>query len=396
VLPYAFEFCRQTGKIEPELRIRPMLESQRGVLEKMDMLASMWLSFVADYIGTSWKLYSDDLTSDDVDLTNGSVIPLSPSQQEDLVPLQAGRMPPEIAEAMQMLGVRWEQGTFPKTLYGQDIGSTAAGYMVSLLNQSGQARLNSMVQATERLFADLLSMTLEITHNYVYLITDKQPIPFSWVDSVDTEDGGMRRQRQGMKLDTSKLKGMYDVEVTLGSMMPMDDQANASLATAYRQPGVTGRPLLSDSTLQQKFQLVESTSDEQLRIDREQAMASPEIQQLIGTVVMSSVREQLLNKLREVGTDVTLVTRAAPLEPMPEPPPDGPMVGPVDPMAMGAQVPPGMMAPGEGPGPAMGPDGMPLGPDGMPLDPEALAMMESPTEADVLGVMPPMPEEEMI
>lgn len=305
-MPYVWEFCRQTLDMRPERRTRPLLSGLTKVIERADMLDSMEMTFISNYIGTPWVAQSVGPEKIKMSTKPGSTIHIK--EGESIRPLQSGRTPLELQEMQSKLSAHFERGTFPGSMYGTDPGRVMAGYAIAMLNQSGQARINPIIAGVERCVAGLAEKVLMVTENYLQKRILEGPVPFFWYeDSEDEETGDEYVARQDLKFDASKLEGVYRVSVTLGDIMPADEASKMSLAQAARTPGVTGRPLMSDQTIQEKYILVESPSDERKRIDEELAEASPELAALDRAIAIATMRKEKVAELDKLGVDIDQV-----------------------------------------------------------------------------------------
>jgi hypothetical protein len=338
--PYAFEFARQTGKMQPEKRARPLLEGLKGTVDKMDMLESMSMTHVAQYIGSSLvvKSHSDDDV--DVDLRPGAVNQILPDESIDF--LYAGRAPFELNDSLGRFQVLFERGTFPGTMFGEDPGRVVAGYAISLLNQSGQMRLGPMVDCMERFLGSMYSNVLMIAENYLQALIDG-PIPFYEYIDKDTGEGDSYRARSEQEFDAKKLAGHYHVDVGIGELLPGDEQANLNLAERARAPGADGRPLLSWETVLEKYELGKSAGEERDRIDRELAWNHPDVVFLREKILVARLIKEMEDELADLDIDPeeALAEAKAAQQPAPMPvaemPPGGQGVAPE---AMGPPPPP--------------------------------------------------------
>jgi hypothetical protein len=302
-IPYSYKFCRQTSDLDPAKRSRPFIAGLTNVVERMDALSSMEATFIANYIGSSWLVTSDE-TDWKLDLTPGAINYLRDG--EEVKPLQGNRKQIEIDEMYGKLQSVWERGTFPHTMYGGDPGRQMSGYSINLLNQGGRIRLQPMITAIEDMVAELCGHALMIAENYVTKTTDK-PIAFNWYTTKETEDGTEYRAKDVLSLDAKLLGGEYHVEVAMGDLLPQDEVGNVALATQARTPGVDNRPLLSDETILEKYKMVDDTADERMRIDRQEAWAAPELGELRRAVLVAEMKEELIERLQELDVDVDLI-----------------------------------------------------------------------------------------
>lgn len=302
-IPYSYQFCRQTLSLEPDRRVRPLLVGLTGLIERSDLLDSMQMTFISTYIGSPITVKMIGPEKPRVSLKPRAINYIQ--VQESIDALFPGRTPVELQEMMQQISAHFERGTFPGSMYGTDPGRVMAGYAIAMLNQAGQARLNPIIHAIERCIASLGEKVLMISENYIQNKILERPIPFFYyLDEKDENTGQLFRARKDMLFDASKLEGAYRVESKLGEVMPADKAANMSLAQAARSGGTTGRPLLSDSTILEKYAIVDSASDEKQRIDEEIAESSPELSALSRAIAIARLREDYLDELNDLGVDI--------------------------------------------------------------------------------------------
>lgn len=301
-IPYAYEFARQAGRPEPEKRVRPILKSQLSNIDRMDLLDSMEMTFVTRYIGDVINIYSDELSMEGTGRTystaSGAMNVLRTDEKVEW--LSANRSPLELGDMRGRYAVSYERGTFPGSMFGEDPGRVMAGYAINLLNQSGQARLHPIVACVERTIESLLSIVLMVSENWLSPALDGQRISFYSYDDVEGGDGKVRNVHE---LDADALNGYYHVEVALGELMPADVQSNVVLAGKLREPNAHGRPLLSDRTILDMFNLAEQGTTEQDRIDEQMAWADEELQVLAQALWVKRVKEEYGRELRELGID---------------------------------------------------------------------------------------------
>ena len=370
--PYSFEFARQTGRKEPEKRARPLLEGLRGTIDKMDMLDSMRMTHIAQYIGSAWVVKSNSEDDIDVGLKPGDINQLLPD--ESIEPLHGGMQPIELDESLARFQVLFERGTFPGTMFGEDPGRVVAGYAISLLNQSGQMRLGPMVNCMERFLASMYSNVLMVAENYISTLIDG-PIPFYEYVDKGSEEGDNYRARSEQEFDAKKLDGHYHVEVSIGELLPGDEQANLSLAERARAPGADGRPLLSWETVLDKYGLGKSATEERDRIDRELALLDPDVALLRNKILVAELITEMKDELAELGIDAEEVLAQSQAAQQPPPMPEQP------PMQQGP--PPEMMAPP--PPPQAGPPPGMEQQQGIEIAPGVFTMLP----AELLQQLPP-------
>lgn len=293
--PYVYHFARQTGKAEPEKRMRPILQAMRPVIERADMLDSMEHTFIAHYIGTGWKTVSKDGKLG-FDPTPGRVHRLK--EGEDIQPIQAGRTPLELEIAQSKLDGHFERGTFPATFYGSDPGRVISGFAISLLHQAGQAKLQPMVSAIERLMRDICVNILAVAEKQVATLVQGK-VPFY---VMEKSEGQFTQSEK--TLDAAGLKGFYPVEVSLGDLVPQDRITEMQLAMQERQEGPHGMPLLSDATILESHKIAESPELERKKILLQQVRSSPELVGLEAQLLIAKEREALREELNGLDVDV--------------------------------------------------------------------------------------------
>lgn len=317
-IPYAFEFSRQTGKSEPEKRARSFLQGALDVVDRMNTLASMEHTFIGHYVGTSWAWTSEGASDVKMDLRPGAVNRLQPGDR--IEPIQAGRQPMEMQQAWQQLQTHWERATFPGTVFGMDPGRVMSGYSLNLLNQSGRTRLQPMIVCMQRFLESLFASTLMVSENYLAPL-HAGPLPFYTSGTVRDSRGRKRAQRSERKFKADNLGGVYFVDVSLGDLLPQDEQANMTLALQARTPGVDQRPLLSDETTREKYLNQARDADERDRIDRQLTdAANPEIKTLKDALWTERRKQEMEKEVKatlKMTPEEVLVTRVGGGEPIP-------------------------------------------------------------------------------
>ena len=316
--PYSFEFARQTGRTDPEKRVRPLLKAVQGVIDRMDLLDSAEATFTMRYNADALMVHAEG--EPEIDLRSGAVNYL---EREDAVTwLHASRQPIEVDKASAKYDAAFQKGTFPNTMYGMDPGRIIAGYALNLLNQSGQIRIKPLVACLERFIGELLEHALMISEHYLTDLLDG-PIPFHLVAEREDEEGGDRYSaRSELKLDAKALGGWYQVDVSLGDLMPADEQANLMLALRSREAGPDGRPMLSWETAVDKWGLTTSPMDERERIDREAAWNDLQVIALRQALYAAQIKEELKEELTKLDIDPAMVMgmgQGQPVEPPPMP-----------------------------------------------------------------------------
>ncbi len=356
-LPYTFEFARQTGRLEPEKRARPLLQAAKGVIDRMDLQDSAEATFIAQYNGDALVVYSDD-DSFKMDARPGAVNYMRPNERVEW--MRAGRQPIEVQAAHTKYSAQFDRATFPGSMYGVDPGRVMSGFAITQLNQSGQARLAPLAACIERTLAGVMESVLMISENFLQPLIGG-PIEFYTFGLVQNpETGDKYKARVQSKLDASKFGGFYSVEVSLSDLLPADEQANVVMASRVRAAGSDGRPLLSWETAVDRWKLTGSPSEERDRIDREAAWNDPEVALLRRTLFVAEVKAELGKELADLGVDVDQVLAQA--------------------QAQGQEGGPEAPTPGAGAPP--GPAAMP--PSVMP------AQMQGMMEPQPMGAMPPM------
>jgi len=301
-IPYAYEFARQTGKIEPEKRGRSFLQGMTAVVDRMNTLASMESTFVSNYIGSAWAYYSER-DEHDIDLRPGAVNHLDATDR--LEPIQAGRKALDLDASWSKLETHWERGTFPGTVFGADPGRVMSGYSLTILNQSGRMRLQPMIACVERLLEALLSNVLMASERWVSDLAGGK-IPFYGYATSGNKTDQSRKIRKDRTFDAKSLGGVYHVEVTFGDLLPADEQTNLAMAQAARSPNANGLPLLSDETIREKYLNIERDVDERTRIDRERIeVSNQELAAIKEALAVARRKEELARGVkRQLGTTV--------------------------------------------------------------------------------------------
>jgi len=295
-MPYSFEFARQTGKMEPEDRVRPLLQGVRGAIDRLDLTDSAEATFIMGYSGDALNVFTEG--EQEYDTRSGAINFLEPTDRVEW--LRASRQALEMEKAGNKYAAQLQKGTFPDTMYGMDPGRIMAGYALSMLNQSGQLRLKPILHCLEEFLGELLEHALMISEHYITELIN-EPIPFHLVTDTEDDEGNAYRRKDELTLDASKLQGWYQVEVSLGEIMPADQQANLMLALKSREMGPDGRPLLSWETAVDNYGLVKSVVDERDRIDRELAMNDPAVAALRQRLILETVKQELAEELEQLG-----------------------------------------------------------------------------------------------
>lgn len=368
-IPYAFEFGRQTGKVEPEYRARPLLEGAKSIIDRLEISDSAEATFIKQYNGDSLIAYSDD---EDFRISTkpGAINYMGPDERIEW--LRASRRPLETQTADNKYNAHLERATFPSSMYGIDPGRVMAGYAINLLNQGGQVRIKPLIDCLERTLETLFENALMVAENYLANLV-AGPISFYQFSEAEDEGGARYQARRKRKLDATKFKGFYRVNVSMSDLMPADEQANVVLAERSRAQGPDGRPLLSWETAVEKYKLTTSPTDERDRIDREIAWTDPAIAELRRAVLVAQIKAELMEELAELGInpDEILAQVQAKQQgpPSPEQPPAGLPPEMLPPQMQGQMMPQPMggMMPGEqGPPMMPGEQGPPM-PPGPPL-----------------------------
>lgn len=331
-IPYAWDFARQTAKTEPAKRVRPFLKSVGPVIDRMGLLDSAEATFIMQYNGDALMVYSEADTT--LDTRSGAINYLEPQDRVEW--LRAGRQPLETERAESKYSAQFQKATFPDAMYGMDPGRIMAGYALNLLNQSGQVRIKPIIACLERFLGDLLENVLMVTEYYLTDLTGG-PVPFHLVADKEDEMGESFRSREDLTLDAKQLGGWYQVEASLGELMPADEQANLMLSLKSREPGPDGRPMLSWETAVDKWALVDSPADERERIDREAAWNDPRVSALRQALYAAQILQELEEELLKLDIDPAQILGQLMPQPQPEAPPTA--------MPPGA-MPPGAMPPG--------------------------------------------------
>jgi len=302
-IPYVFEFARQTAKKEPDLRVRPLLASVDKVIDTLDLLDSMGLTFVKQYNGDAIAVYSEEMSkegADPLNLSPGAVNYMKPDERIEWI--RGGRQPLEIEKERMKYDGLLQRGTFPYSLYGQDPGRILAGYALNLLNQSGQMRVRPIVECIERLMSGLCSKALMLAENHLAPMLGGKIEVYTVADR-EMETGEKRKVRDVATFDAEELAGYWQVDVSLGELMPADEQSNVVLALKAGEQDKNGRPMLSWETRVERFKLTDSPAKERERIDREMALNDPEVQALVSAVMKAVVIKEKTEELAKLDVD---------------------------------------------------------------------------------------------
>lgn len=358
-VPYAWEFARQSGVLDPKKRVRPMLGSMRSVIDRMDLLDSAEATALMKYMGDALAYYSDKHQR--IDLSSGAVNMLGPEDRLDWIHSQ--RTPPQLEIAYNKYAAQFERGTFPSAMYGLDPGRVMAGYALNMLTQSGQMRLATIIECLQRWLGATLENCLMVGENYLAALL-KGPIEFFTLADAEDTKGNRRRVRREQKLDAKKFGGFYNVEVRIGDLLPQDEQAAVVLATRSREPGPDGRPLMSWESVVEKWKLTQSATEERERINREIAASDPLVMALQQALYTAELIEEYAKELKKRGINpdevlAQLQMQAAPGGQEQQAPPVP--VGGVPPQVMPGQM-QGQLMPQPMGGLEEGMPGMPPGP----------------------------------
>jgi len=363
-LPYSFEFARQTGKVEPEYRVRPMLQSLLRVIDKMDWLDTMQHTFLSKYIGDVLMVTSDEMAREgaqrQITTETGQVNYLK--LDEKVAWLNAGRQPIELEIARSKLEAMFEKGTFPSSIFGTDPGRAMAGYALQMLNQAGRLKLRTIVDCAQRFIESICSNVLMVSEKHLVPLLGGK-VPFYATRDV-LGDEVSRRTRKRLQFDAERLDGYWEVEAQLGDLMPADEQGNVVLATRVRAAGPDGRPLLSWESAVDRYHLAHSPKEERDRIDREAAFNDPVVTALRQKLFATQIIRELKDELTELDVDPEEViaqmnAQGNAQNAQPQPPA----------MLPSSELPPAMQgAPPSVPGFGMPPEQM----FGMPTNPEVL------------------------
>lgn len=308
-LNYVYRFAQQTGLREPGRRGRPLLEAARHSIDAMNLVDTVELTTIREYGGDALVVTSASGDQQKIDLSPLAVNYLRPGESIDW--LRASRQPLDAARARAKYESAFQRDTLPYAVYGQDPGRIMSGFSLNLLTRSGQMRIRAVIEAIERGMEDLLSIALMVAENELAPLLEAGLVRAYMRGAHTKQDGTTRTVRQEVALNARELAGYYEVNVTLGEVMPQDDQANVMLALRTQQPGPSGRPLLSWRTTVERFKLVQSPAEERRRIDEEQAAQDPQVVELRRAIFAAKVREELVEEAEELGIDVEEVLARA-------------------------------------------------------------------------------------
>jgi len=278
----------------------------------------MGLTFIKQYNGDAIAVYSEDKDFK-LDLTPGATNYLAPNEKMEWI--RGGRQPLEIEKERMKYEGLYQRGTFPYSLYGQDPGRLLSGYALNLVNQSGQMRVRPIIECIERLMSGLCSKALMLAEHHLGPLLNGKIEVYTVADG-EMETGDKRSVRQVETFVPADLKGYYQVDVSLGELMPADEQANVVLALRAGEEDKSGRPMLSWETRMERFKLTDSPVKERERINREMALKDPEVQTLTSAVYKAVVIKELSEELAKLDVDAKKIlasVQAAKME-APQPP----------------------------------------------------------------------------
>ena len=394
-LPYVIRFTRghTKNRNNPD-RIAPsLLQSWRGTLDGLSLAESAKFTAAMAYVNSAWAVYSKD-TEFELDLSHGAVNYLRPDEKVE--PIVKATMPVDLGAVASEWQQRFQRASVPTALYGENIGPNMAGYAIALLSESGRRILLPIVAAVQGcieagLFVGLMQMK-ELTGPL--LTTLGYSTELAKVRQASSGEGAIA---EPVKLDFEDVPDSILLNVVLGDPLPQDEERQIGMALQLRQPGPTGRPLMSDETIRGRLKVANNLIED-FRIERERLMVA----------LSDTIATQVAQQEGQIGPDAPDLTDQALQEaqgaaeaaqsgpPQPEIPQQAPMMPPMEgggpgmeqvmallqqimaaragtgapegiPVSGGTEpsmIPPGMMPPGGTGAPAPAPE-LPPGMEGM-------------------------------
>lgn len=347
LIPYAFGMARTTARPGVALRYRPLLAGIEDTLKMVDIWFSVLATAGWASVTNAWGVFTDD-DQKALDTTPGSINYFR--QNDRVLPIQRGTLPPDFFQLGTLLQIAIQQGTFPAAMYGQLTGQMA-GYAINMLNQSGRRPLLPIWHAIEACWEEAFRNAVLICREKVAPLVGEQ-VPLV-VTSKGTADGQQTIIKRQLRLDTQEIGDDFEVLVTLGDPMPADEAANLRMAMEATNART---PLLSVETALRRFGLSDEPTAEIDRI-------------LIEAIYRELGKKEAIKLAVERGY-------APPAAVQPEPPALG--------QAPSGQLPPELMAPG------VAQQGVPGLPEGVnPALLQAMVGQPQPADLDQLAGAPP-------
>lgn len=153
-----------------------------------------------------------------------------------------------------------QDSTFPKVMYGE-AGSVQSGYGVNSLANNARGRINP--------FRENLEMSLQHANEIMFSLVET----FGGVKGVSVwgKDAATSKTYRAT-LSKEDIDGHYDNLVTLEPLVPQDTMQKETLGLRKVEMGI-----LSRQTYRDKISAEVLPPDEQMRVDYEQVMSSPEM-----------------------------------------------------------------------------------------------------------------------
>ena len=236
------------------------MQSWAPVLDVLNLVESAKMTAALQYINSAWVV-NTNRNDFKLDLSNGAVNYLYPD--ENVAALTKATVPVDLMSVAQEWQTRFQRSSLPTALYGENIGPNMAGYAIALLSESGRRILLPVIAAVKLSIVDACYVAIKMAaglfgqtmRGYGQDLTIRLPQL-----SVDA-----REVLKEFDLDPNDLSHVW-IDANLTNPLPQDEEREANLAVALRQPGSNGLPLLSDETLRERFLHVPDDERERLRI----------------------------------------------------------------------------------------------------------------------------------
>ncbi len=261
-LPYSIRTVRGQAKRrgDPERLAPSLMQSWAPVLDVLNLVESAKMTAALQYINSAWVV-NTNRNDFKLDLSNGAVNYLYPD--ENVAALTKATVPVDLMSVAQEWQTRFQRSSLPTALYGENIGPNMAGYAIALLSESGRRILLPVIAAVKLSIVDACYVAIKMAaglfgqtmRGYGQDLTIRLPQL-----SVDA-----REVLKEFDLDPNDLSHVW-IDANLTNPLPQDEEREANLAVALRQPGSNGLPLLSDETLRERFLHVPDDERERLRI----------------------------------------------------------------------------------------------------------------------------------
>jgi len=265
--PGVYGWGRTVPSKDPEKQGVSMLFGLRGIVRRMNRLATMVATSVYENALGTIIVHSDRGEEVQLDMTPGSINYLF--QEEKAEWFAKGQLSSEqlVLRLNDVLQDQAFQSTFPPVVTGATPWAGTPGYAISLLTHSGKLKIAPLKEQLEWALSNLNEHILRL----VEVIGEK--IPIQGVRAGTTYD---------MKFGPGDVKGYYSNVVKLEVDMPQDEMRNMQMARlATEGPD----PILSKETSREKYLKIQSPAKEQQRIDLEWIIGNPAIREALAALL---------------------------------------------------------------------------------------------------------------